>query len=222
MTRTTGLWTTAAGLLVAALAACGGSASDEGEKADGRRTVTVPAGTEVVVQLDEQLSTRSHKKGDSFTARVATAVTVRDRTVLPPGAVVHGTVTGVQQAGDNRQGVLKIDFSSVEVRGQSADLTARVVETHPEQRSTSSTGEDAAKVGGAAAAGAILGRVIGGNGTGAAVGAAVGAAAGTGIVLATKNGYAVLPKGSNLRLALTEPLTVPVPRDESPEERGTS
>ena len=37
-----------------------------------------------------------------------------------------------------------------------------------------------------------------------------GAAAGTGVVLATKDGYAVLPQGSNVRLELSEALTVPV------------
>lgn len=200
-------------LLTVAVAACSGSGASETE------TVTVPSGTELTAQLDQEMSTKSHSQGDPFSAHTAAAVAVDGATAIPAGSTVRGVVTGVQQAdAEGKQGVVKLDIRSIEVRGQSSDLSARIVEANPERRSTSSTAEDAAKVGGAAAAGAILGRVIGGDGTGAAVGAAVGAAAGTGIVLATKNGYAVLPKGSSLRLRLTAPATVPAPRDGGSQE----
>lgn len=196
--------------MLALLAACGGTSSEASES-DEPQTVTVPAGTEVVVQLDEELSTRSHAKGDAFTAQVSSAVSDSGRVAIPAGATVHGEVTGVQRAdGQGRKGVLSLDVTYVEIRGERHPVSARVVSANPEVRSETSTGEAAAKVGGGAAAGAILGRVIGGDGTGAAVGAAVGAAAGTGVVLATKDGYAVLPQGSNVRLELSEALTVPV------------
>lgn len=199
-----------AALLTVAVAACSGGGASEMEM------VTVPSGTELTVQLDQEMSTKSHSQGDEFTAHTAAAVNVGGAAAIPAGSVVRGVVTGVQRAdSEGKKGVLKLDFRTVEVRGQSSDLSARVVAANPETRSTSSTAEDAAKVGGAAAAGAILGRVIGGDGTGAAVGAAVGAAAGTGIVLATKDGYAVLPEGSNLRLRTTEPTTVPVSLPEA-------
>lgn len=188
------------------LAACSGSSADEPE------TMTVPAGTELVVTLDQEMSTRSHEAGDSFSAHTAADVTVDGVTAIPAGARVRGDVTGAQQAGsDGTKGVLSLAVRSVEVRGEWREVAAEVTSASPETRSTSSTGEDAARVGGAAAAGAILGRVIGGDGTGAAVGAAAGAAAGTGIVLATKDRYAVLPKGSSLRIRTTEPVTVSVP-----------
>lgn len=198
-----------AGLLAAAVAvgamACGGTGADEPP------TVTVPVGTQMVAQLDEELGTRSHRAGQAFTATLASAVAVGDTTAFPAGSVVHGTVTEVQQAdGDGRKGVLKLDVDAIEARGTRHGASAEVVSVQPEVRSSSTTGEDAARVGGAAAAGAVLGRIIGGDGAGAAVGAAVGAAAGTGIVLATGDEYAVLPKGSNLRLRLTEPVTVAV------------
>lgn len=199
-------------LLTVAVAACSGSGATETE------TVTVPSGTQMTVQLDQEISTKSHSEGDAFAARTAAGVTVDGETAIPAGATVRGVVTGVQRAdSEAKQGVVKLDVRSIEVRGRSQDLSARIVGANPESRSTSSTAEDAAKVGGAAAAGAILGRVIGGDGTGAAVGAAVGAAAGTGIVLATKDGYAVLPEGSNLRLRLTAPVTVPAPADAGSE-----
>lgn len=203
--------TTGYAALLALLAACGGT-GDQASESDGPETVTVPAGTEMVVALDEELSTRSHQEGDEFTARVASDVTASGATAIPAGTVVRGEVTAVQQADEEgKKGVLSLDVSSVEVRGEHSEVNARVVSANPEVRSETSDGEAAAKVGGGAAAGAILGRVIGGDGTGAAVGAAVGAAAGTGVVLATKDGYAVLPRGSNVRLELTDALTVPYP-----------
>lgn len=202
-------------LVTAGLAACGGSGATE------MATTTVPSGTELVVTLDQEMSTRSHEDGDSFTARTAASTSVDGAAAIPAGAVVHGEVTGVQRTGsDGEKGVLNLAFHSVEVRGKNSPLAAEVLSAEPETRSTSSTGEDAAKVGGATAAGAVLGRVIGGDGTGAAVGAAVGAAAGTGIVLATSDGYAVLPEGSSLRLRLTEPLTVPAPADDGGSAGG--
>lgn len=196
--------------LAVGVAACGGTGASEPP------TVTVPSGTELVAHLNEELSTRTHQAGDAFSATLASAVSVGDTAAIPAGAVVHGTVTGAQQADDSgRKGVLKLDVDAIEMRGSRHPVTAEVVSAQPEMRSSSSTGEDAAKVGGAAAAGAVLGRIIGGDGTGAAVGAAVGAAAGTGIVLATEDGYAVLPQGSDLRLRLTEPVTVPVSGGEA-------
>lgn len=196
-------------VMLAFLAGCGG-AGGQSAGAQDPETVSAPAGTEAVAQLNEELSTRSRAEGDTFTAEVAAAVTDSGETVIPAGAVVHGEVTGVQRADDSgRKGVLSLDIASVEIGDERHPLQARVVSATPEVRSETSTGEAAASVGGGAAAGAILGRVIGGDATGTAVGAAVGAAAGTGVVLATSDGYAVLPEGSNVRLELTERLTVP-------------
>lgn len=161
---------------LALLAACGGT-SGEASESDEPQTVTVPAGTEVVVQLNEELSTRSHAKGDAFTAQVSSAVSDSGRVAIPAGATVHGEVTGVQRADDQgRKGVLSLDVTYVEIRGERHPVSARVIGANPEARSETSTGEAAA----------------------------------TGVVLATKDGYAVLPQGSNVRLELSEALTVPV------------
>ena len=72
--------------------------------------------------------------------------------------------------------------------------------------------DEAAKIGGGAAAGAVLGGAIGGDVKSAAIGAAAGAAAGTGVAMASKEKWAVLPAGSRLVLRLEEPLLLPAPR----------
>jgi len=70
-------------------------------------------------------------------------------------------------------------------------------------------GEDAAKIGIGAGAGAIIGGVLGG-GDGAAKGAVIGGGAGTGVVLATKGQEVRLGPGADVSAQLTAPLTVRV------------
>ena len=70
-----------------------------------------------------------------------------------------------------------------------------------------STTQDAEKIGGGAALGAIIGAIAGG-GKGAAIGAGAGGAAGTGTVLATRGKAAVLPSESRLTFRLSAPVTI--------------
>jgi len=67
---------------------------------------------------------------------------------------------------------------------------------------------DAAKVGGGAAAGAILGRILGGNAKGTVIGGIVGGAAGAAVAAGTKDADIVLPKGAHINATLTQALAV--------------
>lgn len=192
-------------------AACGGAPGDEtaGENAEFAQPPVVSVGTELRVQLGEELSTSESRTGDTFQAAVVSPIERDGVVLIPAGSRVTGRVTAVQEAeGEDRPAVIKIEFSEIEVHGESYPLAASVVEAHPETRSTTSTGEDVAKVGAGTAAGAIVGRIIGGNATGTLVGAAVGAAAGTAIVLGTQDVEAVLPQGSIVTLRLDDSLRV--------------
>ncbi|MGH7539687.1 MAG: glycine zipper domain-containing protein [Gemmatimonadota bacterium] len=224
-----------ASLLFLAIAACGGTQGNTQEDADAQATEEyaselaregsgdeprdenvfeqpgLPAGTEIQVELGEELSTSESRTGDIFTATVVSPIELNGVTAIPSGAEVEGRVTAVQQAEGEQPAVLKIDFTQVRVDGESYPMRASVVEANPEMQSTTSTGEDVAKVGAGAAAGAIVGRIIGGDATGTLVGAAVGAAAGTAIVLGTEESEAVLPEGSIVTLRLDESLRIDAP-----------
>lgn len=194
-----------------------------GACAGGPSTVetTLEAGTGFTATLGQQLSTRDNQEGDTFTLTVAEDVTREGRVVVPGGSTVNGEVTAVQESGSsNETAVIKVDFTSVEVRGETHPLSARLTSAEPEQDSRTSTGEGAAQIGAAAAAGAIVGRILGGDATGAAVGGAVGAAAGTAVVLGTRDVDAVLPAGSPVGIALTEPLTLEVPVETGSGDDG--
>jgi len=97
----------------------------------------------------------------------------------------------------------------VTVHGHDYGLAAKIDSLETVNQSKSIGGNDVAKVGIGAAAGALLGRVIGGNTKGAVIGGVVGAAAGTGVAAKTHGSYVVLPKGAHINLTLTAALVVP-------------
>jgi hypothetical protein len=67
--------------------------------AAARRCCRVPAGTVVMVQLAEPVSTKTHKAGDTFAIRLAEPVVVRGQIVLPAGTKGVGEVTNSSKPG---------------------------------------------------------------------------------------------------------------------------
>lgn len=170
------------------------------------------AGSELEIELRQELSTKTNQPGDRFTASVVRPLVDGNLVIVPVNSIVHGEVTAVQKSGGSGQeAIIKVTFHDVMFNGERWPLSASVVQATPETEGRYSTGDKAARIGAGAVAGAILGRVIGGNTKGTVIGAAVGAAAGTAITLATEDVDAVLPEGSLLRLRLDEPLTVTIP-----------
>lgn len=172
--------------------------------AGGASGLLVPAGTSFTAALEQELSTRTSTPGQSFSARVIEPVLVGDRIAIPSDAVVHGEVTAVQPATEDRPGFIKLDVRTIQYGGATHGLSAEVTEVAPQVHKETDTGEAVAKIGVSTAAGAILGRVIGGSTASTVIGAAAGAAAGTAIVLATQEEYAVLPARSPIGLRLRE------------------
>ena len=200
-------------LAVAALAGLGCARQASVESADTpspevRPTTagTLPVGTTLHARLDDSLGTDRNKVGDRFTATVTTAVTAENgSTVVPAGATLHGTVTGLDDSdrvGENAY--IRLDFESLSFGGRDyafdADVVTTAVETKGDTRS-----ETAKKAGIGAAAGAVLGAVIGdADLKNIVLGAAIGAAAGTVISLGSGDVEAVLPAGAELTLRSTE------------------
>jgi len=144
--------------------------------------VTVPAGTQLSVRLNDPLSSETNKVGDSFHGTLSAPIVVDGETAIPSGADVIGRVANVQSAGRFAgQSVLTLELTSLSVNGRTYNL-----QTNQWSRSGKGEGKSTAtKVGIGTAAGAVLGGIIGG-GRGAAIGAASGAGAGTGVAAAKK------------------------------------
>ncbi len=196
----------------------GESSTDEGEPADrgdssgpGLALRSVAGGATFEVTLNQELSTRHNRVGDLFSATLVDPLTDGRLVLVPAGALVVGEVTEVEESGSHGQtAIINLDIHEVSFDGETYPLEASILKANPETRSRSSTAAKAAKIGGAAVAGAILGRVIGGDALGTIIGTAVGGAAGTAIVLGTDDVDAVLPRGSRMLLRLDAPLEMQV------------
>ena len=190
------------------------AADEAAEKETHAPTVvhrSISGGVMFEVSLNQELSTRHNRVGELFSATLRHPLTDGRIVVVPAGALVLGEITAVQESGGHGQpAIINLEVLEVSFDGGTYPLDGSIVEAHPETKGRSSTAAKAAKIGGAAAAGAILGRVIGGDALGTIIGTAVGGAAGTAIVLGTEDVDAVLPRGSSLVLRLDAPLELAV------------
>jgi hypothetical protein len=170
------------------------------------RTVTIPAGTELPLELTTAVSTETASVEMPVSARLRRAVSVDGVTVLPAGATVNGEVIEVDRPGRVQgRARLGLRFTSVTVGGRREDLRSNPVMFEGEQTKR----EDATKIGAGAGIGAIIGGIVGG-GDGAAKGAAIGGAAGTGAVLATRGRDVSLQSGADINATLATPVDITV------------
>jgi hypothetical protein len=173
-------------------------------------TMSVPSGTTLAIRMNDELSTEGSQAGDAFTATLtAPLVDAAGIVLVPAGATVRGRVTAV--APSTRVGqtaTMNLAFESISFGGQSYPLNATVERADVQQRTRTSTAEQAGKIAAGAAAGAILGQVIGRDRSSTIRGAAVGAAAGTAIAMGTADVDAVLPAGAEVVIRLDQPIQV--------------
>jgi hypothetical protein len=159
------------------------------------------------VEVLETLSSRTHRVGDTFEARLVQDLRNEAGVlVIPAGARIQGEVVHVvplKKVGG--QAELGIEFTHIEVSpGETVRIRASLVELGENKR------KDKKKILIATAAGAILGRVLGGDAEGAVAGAAVGAAASTAVAASAKDKDAEIPAGEKIALQLEEVVTVEV------------
>jgi hypothetical protein len=147
----------------------------------GEGYTNIPPGTRLQVRIIEKLSSEMANVGDRFHGTLAAPVVVNGRTVFSKGADVTGEVVNVERSGRlSSPGELHLSLRTVRSGGRRYALAAEPFVIKGE----SHTKSNLTKIGGGAAAGAIIGAIAGG-GKGAAIGTGVGAAAGTGVAAAT-------------------------------------
>jgi len=179
--------------LAAALLALAGLTAIAGEE----KTVTIPAGTSLVVKLDKAV-TSSDKPGTKFSGVLQGDLSSGGVAAVKTGSAVIGEVTEAKKAKRVR-GKAKVVFAlnQVNINGQ---LVA--ISTQPIEDIAASSTRKTAK---GAAAGAAIGAVADG-GDGAAKGAAIGAGAS-----ALKKGESAGSQaGAIVEFKLAAPLTVTV------------
>lgn len=151
--------------------------------------VTIPAGTQIVVRLQETLASDKMQVGDTFHATLDAPLEVGGFVLAERGARAVGRVVESDRAGRVR-GVSKLAIELTQFT-TSDGQTVMIQSEAFGREGSSSKKSDAAKVGAGAAVGAALGAIFGG-GKGAAIGGAAGAGAGGGTVLMTRGKPAVI------------------------------
>ncbi len=166
--------------------------------------LVVPAGTTLTVRLGESVGSKISSPGQSFSATLASPVTVDGNTVIPAGASASGTVVDAKPLGRFKGGaLLELRLNSITVNGSEQRIKTAAI-----SRTLKGKGKrTAVMAGGGTALGAIIGGLAGG-GKGAAIGAAAGAGAGAGGAAFTGNKEIVLPAESALSFRLSAPLEV--------------
>ena len=171
-----------------------GPQGPEGPKGPDYAWVSIPAGTKLVVFLNQDISTEKNKVGDTFSVEVAEAVRFKDQTIVPKRASGTGRITVLERPGRvSGNAVLSLVLTSISMEeGPVAAKGIHEVETEPLVISgQDSTGKDVAKVGIGAGIGAALGAILGGK-EGAAKGAALGAGGGTAVAVSSRGQDIVL------------------------------
>ena len=168
------------------------------------KPITVPAGTEITVKLEQAVGSKISNSGDTFTATVAEPVSVDGKVVIPEGSEATGTVVDAKSRGRFKGAArLELKLDSVTVGGSSYKL-----ETASVNRTMKGKGKRTAGfIGGGAAAGAVIGALAGG-GKGAAIGAVVGGGAGTAGAAFTGNKDITFPAESALSFGLLQPVEI--------------
>jgi hypothetical protein len=169
--------------------------------------LVIPSDAVLGLQIERTVSSELARVEDRVDARVTRDVRVDNRVAIPAGAIVQGSVMEVERGGKVKERAkLGIRFHTVVL----ADGTRLNIKTDSVVREgPSPSKQSAAKIGGAAAGGAILGAILGG-GKGAVIGGSIGAAGGTAATMAGDRQPAVLPAGTTVSVRVQQPVTVTV------------
>jgi hypothetical protein len=171
----------------------------------------VPAGTTLVVYLNEGLSSETSKEGDKFTGTLGEPIYINDKVAVPKNAQLSGRVVSAKGAAKFKgNSELSLELTALSYGGHQYRINSDTWSKQGAGRGKNT----AAKVGGGAALGAIIGGIAGG-GKGAAIGAGAGAAAGTGVQAITKGEKVELKPESMLQFSLQAPVTVTPSASES-------
>jgi hypothetical protein len=204
-------------ILVALLALAGCSSSMENVEAAGNNAaseskglfsspqpVVIPAGTPVIVRLQQSISSATATPGETFSFTLVEPIVVDGKTVAAQGAEGQGRVIAARSSGRlHNAGYLRIGMSSLRIDDKEVPVQSSSIFITGGRYAKRNT----AFIGGGAAGGAVIGALAGG-GKGALIGSAVGAGAGTTAAYATGKKEVGFAAERTLTFKLTQPLTV--------------
>jgi type IV secretion system protein VirB10 len=187
--------------------------------ASSSERITVPAGTRLGVVLQNGISTRNAKPGDSVYLQTSFPITQNNRIVIPVGSYLRGALLESKRPGKVKgRGEFRLRLDTLILpNGYTVSLNAapRSVDSGGKETMDSEgkvtgpggKGKDAGTIAETTATGAGIGAIAHGV-KGLGIGAGVGAAAGLAAVLLTRGPEAELPRGSTLDIVLEHDLSL--------------
>src|SRR5713101_2932037 len=181
--------------------------------------ITVPAGTRVGVVLQNGISTRSAKPGDSVYLQTSFPITQNNRVVIPVGSYLRGALLESKRPGRVKgRGEFRLRLDTLILpNGYTVNLNAaprsadsggnETMDSEGKVTGPGGKGKDVGTVATTTATGAGIGAIAGG-GKGAGIGAGIGGLIGLGAILFTRGPEAELPRGSTLDIEIERDLTL--------------
>lgn len=174
---------------------------------DPNAVIIIPRDTELLLELQQPLSTETNREGDKFLAKIVSPSEIA-------GAVVEGRISKIVKPGRiKRRSQMTLSFDRIVISDQRwSNFAATLIEVMPVKGDNiktvdnegtaigkSSLKGDGIKIGASTGAGLLTGAIIGGP-VGAGVGAAVGAAFGVGAVVIERGKQIKLNENQQVRI----------------------
>ena len=167
-----------------------------------QRMVNVPAGTRLLVRMNETVDSSRSRPGSIFTATLQTNLTVGTDVVAPAGTTVHGRIA--QASGGGRaagRSQLQLELTDIIINGTGFPLLTGDYSV----QGSNALGGTARRT----ALGAGLGTAIGAIAGNAGRGAAIGAVGGGGASMLTRGEQIHIPAETILEFRLQQPASLP-------------
>ncbi len=170
-----------------------------------RKTVTVPAGTSLLVRMIDTVDSNKNAVGSRFSASLETNLEVDGVVVAPAGTKVYGRLAQSKEAGRMAgKSELRLELTQIVLNGTAYP----VLSSDYQVSGKSSGGRSAKRILGGAGLGAAIGAIAGNAG----MGAAIGAVAGTTAAVVQKGQTVNVPSETLLEFRLQQPASLPARR----------
>jgi hypothetical protein len=167
--------------------------------------VNIPAGSELAIRINENISVKHTEPGTPFDGEVAEPwVDANGRVILPKGTPVGGIVDESHRRGHFKgRSILELRLTSLTLNGQQYPLNTRDLRESKKGKGRRSAG----LIGGGAGLGMLIGGIASG-GTGLLIGGLAGGGAGTAAAGLTGNRDLDIPAESIVHFRLADDLTL--------------
>ena len=182
--------------------------------------IFVPAGTRIGVVLENGISTRGAKPGDSVYLQTSFPITQNNRIVIPVGSYLRGEIIDSKRPGKIKgKGEFRLRLNTlIFPNGYTVNLNAaprsadsggkETMDSEGKVTGPSDKGKDVGTVVSTTATGAGIGAIASRSAKGAGIGGGIGAAAGLAAVLLSRGPEAELPRGSTMDIVLERELSL--------------